>query len=153
MQFRTGKTKGLLLSSIDSALLAVEIYNKPRTTFRSQGYITLMIIAWTYLFHAHFNSIMGNRYCYKNENGRYQIVEGERKTWELSSCIDKYGTLRDPIKANLQFFIGLRNKIEHRFSGRNEFDVRIFGECQALLYNYDPSSTVALKNEAKTWQV
>jgi len=35
MKLRKGKTKSLLESSIDAALLAVEVYNKPRTTFRS----------------------------------------------------------------------------------------------------------------------
>ena len=38
----------------DSALLAVEVYNKPAVKFKSGGYITLMIIAWTSLFHAIF---------------------------------------------------------------------------------------------------
>lgn len=45
MGLRKGKTKSILEGSIDSALLAVEVYNKPRTTFRSQAYIVLMIIA------------------------------------------------------------------------------------------------------------
>jgi len=40
---RKGRTKSLLESSIDSALLAVEIYNKPRTSFRSEAYISLMV--------------------------------------------------------------------------------------------------------------
>lgn len=33
MNLRKGKTKSLLESSIDCALLAVEIYNKPRASF------------------------------------------------------------------------------------------------------------------------
>lgn len=36
----------------DSALLAVEVYNKPAVKFKSGGYICLMMIAWTALFHA-----------------------------------------------------------------------------------------------------
>jgi len=47
---RKGKTKNILESSIDSALLAVEIYNKPRTLFKVENYIILMIIAWNRLF-------------------------------------------------------------------------------------------------------
>ena len=54
VSLRKGKTKNYLETSKDAALLAVEVYNKPRTNFRSQGYITLMVIAWTRLFHAHF---------------------------------------------------------------------------------------------------
>jgi hypothetical protein len=147
MHLRTGKTKALLESSIDAALLAVEIYNKPRTTFRSQSYITLMVIAWTYLLHAHFNKTIGNKYYYKEDNGRFKIVDGERKAWELKTCIDKYGALKEPIRQNLLFFIGLRNKIEHRFAGRKEFDIDIFGECQALLYNYESVLTEVFGQE------
>ena len=136
MKLRRGKTKSILEGSIDAALLAVEVYNKPRTTFRSQAYIVLMIIAWTRLFHAYFRKTIGDRYYYK-EKGRYQLIDGERKAWEIKTCIDKYGNLSEPIRANLQFFIGLRNKIEHHNVTEREIDTLIFGECQSLLYNYE----------------
>ena len=55
MALRQGRTRRILESSIDSALLGVEIYNKPRTAFRIEGYIALMIMAWTKLLHARFN--------------------------------------------------------------------------------------------------
>jgi hypothetical protein len=55
----------------------------------------------------------------------------------LKTCINKYGKLKDTIRSNLEFIIGLRNKIEHRSTNRKEFDSLIFGECQALLYNYE----------------
>ncbi len=137
MVLRKGKTKSILESSIDSALLAVEIYNKPRTAFRSEGYITLMIIAWTRLFHAHFHNTIGNRYYYKESNGRYKRVDGEPKSWELATCIKKFGQLTSPVEKNLEFFIKLRNKVEHRHIDKREVDTLIFGECQALLYNYE----------------
>ena len=137
MNLRKGKTKRILEGSIDAALLAVEVYNKPRTTFRSQAYIVLMIIAWTRLFHAYFNKTIGNRYYYKKENGHYQLIDGERKAWELKTCINRYGNLSEPVKTNLDFFIGLRNKIEHHNVAEREVDVLIFGECQSLLYNYE----------------
>ena len=38
----------------DSALLAVEVYNKPAVSFKSAAYISLMYIAWTALFHSIF---------------------------------------------------------------------------------------------------
>ena len=144
MKLRKGKTKSILEGSIDAALLAVEVYNKPRTTFRSQAYIVLMIIAWTRLFHAYFNKTIGNTYYYKDKNGRYELIDEktkERKAWELSTCIKRYGSLvepvSEPVKANLDFFIGLRNKIEHHNVAEREVDVLIFGECQSLLYNYE----------------
>ena len=137
MKLRRGKTRSILNSSIDSALLAVEIYNKPRTTFRSEGFITMMIIAWTRLFHAYFNTSIGDRYYYKKKSNRYDLVDGEKKAWELATCIKEYGELCEATRRNLDFFIKLRNKIEHRHIEKREVDTLIFGECQSLLYNYE----------------
>lgn len=114
MQLRKGKSKTLLESSIDAALLAVELYNKPRAPFRVECFITNMIMAWTRLFLAHFNMTIGDKFYYKEKNGRYKVIDGDKKAWELKTCITKYGSLTDAEKTNLEFFIKLRNKIEHR---------------------------------------
>lgn len=138
MSLRKGKTKSTLESSVDSALLAVEVYNKPRAAFRTEAYITLMIIAWTRLLHAYFNRTIGDKYFYKIKgSNRYEVVDGERKAWELKTCISKYGKFSEPEKANLELFIKLRNKIEHRNIEKKEMDVLLFGECQSLLFNYE----------------
>ena len=134
---RKGKAKTLLESSRDSALLAIEIYNKPRTAFRSEAYISLMIMAWTKLLHTIFHCTIGEKYFHKKKNGRYEIVDGERKAWELSACIKHFKYIPEPVRVNLQFFIKLRNKIEHRHVNKKEVDVLIFGECQAMLFNYE----------------
>lgn len=42
---RQGKAKSILENSINSALTAVETYNRPRVQFRIENYIILMIIA------------------------------------------------------------------------------------------------------------
>lgn len=136
MQLRKGKTKALLESSIQSALLAVEIYNKPRCPFRVESYITNMIMAWTRLLHAYFNHKTGDKYYYRDK-GAYKLIDGEKKAWELKTCITKYNKLQEPIKSNLEFFIKLRNKIEHRTIDRDEIGIMIFGECQSMLYNYE----------------
>ena len=73
---RQGKAKSILENSINSALTAVETYNRPRVQFRIENYIILMIIAWTKLFHAYFQSEIGERYFYKEKNGRYKKVDG-----------------------------------------------------------------------------
>ena len=140
MSLRKGKTKRILESSIDSALLAVEIYNKPRTVFKVENYISLMIIAWTRLFHAYFNNTIGDKYYYKTGK-HYQKVDGERKSWDLSYCIRKYNRLTESEKKNIEFFIALRNKIEHRHIEKGILGIQIFGECQSLLYNYENTLT------------
>ena len=44
----------LIKKSRESALSAVQIFNNPNILFKSETYIVLMIIAWTYLLHAYF---------------------------------------------------------------------------------------------------
>jgi hypothetical protein len=39
------------------------------------------------------------------------------------------------VKTNLEFFVKLRNKLEHR--SMPGIDIDIFGECQALLFNFE----------------
>jgi hypothetical protein len=130
------KVKDALGKARDSALLAVEVYNKPAVKFKSGGYITLMVIAWTALFHAVFFKRKIKPF-YKKENGRFVKVEGDYKYWELDGCLSQYfkTDTGNPVRKNLEFFIPLRNRIEHR--SMPELDASIFGECQALLLNFD----------------
>jgi len=121
----------------DSAFLAVETYNRPRTLFRSGGYIVLMCIAWTALLHAiFFNRHKRPFYRKKNNRRHYEIVDGDKKAWELSECLAEFwGNDHPASRTNLEFFIKLRNKIEHR--SMPGLDLDIFGECQALLFNFE----------------
>lgn len=141
---RQGKARNILEGSLDSALAAVEMYNRPKTQFRVENYILLMVIAWTKLFHSFFQTTIGEKYFYKDKNGRYKLIDGERKAWELKECIKEYQkkhgeypALSKAVVSNLHFFIGLRNKIEHRYWDSDSLDILLFGECQALLYNYE----------------
>jgi len=131
-----GASKEALQKAKDSALLAVEVYNKPAVTFKSGAYITLMVIAWTALFHAVFFRRKQNPY-YRKPNGRYCRVDGDYRYWELGECLQNYygDDTMHPVRKNLEFFIPLRNKIEHR--SLPELDPSIFGECQAMLLNFD----------------
>jgi hypothetical protein len=132
--------KSALQKARDSALLAVEVYNKPAVAFKSGAYITLMIIAWTALFHAIFFRRGVKPYYRRDENkpkSRYVKVDGDYKHWELRECLKRYykQDTGNPVRKNLEFFIALRNKIEHR--SMPEIDPNIFGECQAMLLNFD----------------
>ena len=44
----------LLAKSREAALTAVQTYNNPLVKFKSETYIVLMTIAWTYLMHAYY---------------------------------------------------------------------------------------------------
>ncbi len=128
--------KSALEKAHDSALLAVEVYNKPAVKFKSGGYIALMVIAWTALFHAVFFKRKRKPF-YKKPSGRYFKAEGDYRYWELDECLRQYygNETMNAVRKNLEFFIPLRNKIEHR--SMPELDASIFGECQAMLLNFD----------------
>jgi hypothetical protein len=120
----------------DACLLAVEFYNKPAIRFRSGGYITMMSIAWTSLFHAIFFQRKIKPFYRLKDNHTFDIRDGDYRYWELGTCADEfYGGREDPVKANIKFFIPLRNRIEHR--SMPKIDGTIFAECQALLLNFD----------------
>ena len=123
-----GKVKNLVDESRINALLAVELYNKPNLNGRIDGYIIHMIIAWTKIMHAYYHITIGDKYYHKRNN-KYIKVDGEKKTWELSECIKKHNALDESIKQNLDFFIKLRNKIEHSYINCSELEIKIFGEC------------------------
>lgn len=118
-----------------SALAAVEAYNRPGKRFRTAQFLVMIIIAWTALFHAisHRNNV---KPWYKRKNGRYEKIDGEPKHWDLSTCLVQYFGQDHPAeRKNLEFLLGLRNKIEHRHLP--ELDASLYGECQAALLNLE----------------
>lgn len=114
---------------------AVEAYNRPGKRFRTAQYLVMIIIAWTALFHAFFYR-KNIKPWYKNRNGRFEKVDGDPKHWDLMECLKQhYKNDNPPVKRNLEFLIGLRNKIEHRHLP--ELDASLYGECQAALLNLE----------------
>lgn len=130
------EVKTLVQKARESALLAVETYNPPTATFRSGAYIVLMVIAWTSLFHAIFLRKRIKPFYRKPNSRRYIKLDGEPKRWELKECLQQHYKGDNPAaRKNLEFFIGLRNKIEH--CSLAQLDPEIFGECQAMLLNFE----------------
>jgi hypothetical protein len=125
----------LIDKSRESVMLAIQIYNNPTIKFKSEGFIVFMVIAFTTLFHAIFQR-KDQYYWYMDEEGNPRIVDGDKKYWELSTCITKYyQDKQTPEKQNLYLCISIRNKIEHRYYEAVDFDLS--GYCQALLLNYE----------------
>ena len=115
--------RGFLEKSHQAALLAVEIYNKPLISYKSEGFIVMMMIAWTSLFHSIFVS--------KGESIKYD----DDNYFDLKKCTRKYiGSLKNEIEANLNLLIEIRDQIIHRENPI--IDETLFGYCQACLNNY-----------------
>jgi hypothetical protein len=131
--------KELLAKSREAALGAVQTFNNPLTTFKSETFTVMMIIAWLYLLHAyyHFRKIDYRHYEQRTIRRHYfRTKTGSYKYWELEKCLaEKECPLDSATKSNLLFLIGLRNEIEHhRSSG---IDERFTGRYLACCINYE----------------
>ncbi|MDL2267745.1 DUF3644 domain-containing protein [Desulfovibrio sp. OttesenSCG-928-G15] len=135
--------ESLVIKAKESAVLAIDIYNRPATSFRTQGFTVMMVIAWTSLLHALFE-FESKDYYYRDKDNNIAMIDGDSKAWELSRCIDACEYLSHATKANITLFIQLRNKIEHRFAPA--FDLDICGECQALIFNFEEQITKHFSN-------
>lgn len=128
----------LLKKSREAALAAVQIFNNPNISFKSESYIVLMVIAWTYLLHAHYRE-KKIEYRYFKQVGNKKVFDrtkrGAFKYWELERCLDeKSCPMTKPVVQNLKFLIGLRHEIEHQMTTR--IDDLLSARFQACCINY-----------------
>ncbi len=129
----------LIKKSREAALAAVQIFNNPNISFKSESYVVLMIIAWTYLLHAYFRD-QKIEYRYFKQKGKLRKFDktkhGADKHWELRKCLSVSNTPIDNNTANnLRFLIGLRDEIEHRMTTR--IDDILSARFQACVLNYN----------------
>lgn len=134
---RRARWRCILDTAKDEAILAVALYNDPREPRGLEAFLVHMHLAWQHLLHARFERDH-IPYHYRMENGRYVRVDGERKAWELGECIAHLRPVTDPVRANLDLTVKLRNRIEHRYTSRDEvLRVATAGYCQALVLNFE----------------
>jgi hypothetical protein len=98
-----------------------------------------MVIAWTYLLHAHFRSTR-IEYRYYKQGPKRRIFDrtkkGAFKHWELERCLNDTASPVDRDAANnLRFLIGLRHEIEHQMTW--SLDSYLSGRYQACAINYN----------------
>jgi hypothetical protein len=134
-------------SSVDAACaeacLAVRLYNDPSEPRSFEGFIVHMHLAWLYLLHAEYQrGGIDYRYRQKDNPRLFEKVDGEPKTWELAKCVLVRWPDQAAARANIEFFIALRNKIEHRFTKfQQELALAVGGKSQALLLNFEEELT------------
>jgi hypothetical protein len=129
-----------LQASRREALLAVDLYNRAASERSLEGFVVHMNLAWLYLHHARFERD-GIDYRYREAGGRRFVrVDGEVKRWELSHCLrEAFPAQPSPIRANVEFFIKIRNKIEHRYE--RLLAVALAGKTQAHILDYEETLT------------
>jgi hypothetical protein len=129
----------LIEKSREAALCSIRVFNDPQVSFKSETFIVLMIIAWTYLLHAYYRS-KGIEYRYFRKGPKRRIFDrtkhGAYKFWELDRCLNCDKSPIDKNTANnLRFLIGLRNEIEHQMT--RSLDSYLSGRYQACSLNYN----------------
>jgi hypothetical protein len=126
----------LLAKARESALAALRVYNDPMAGFRTETFIVLMIIGWNSLFQAMLERDDIDYYV-RDDEGRQVLINGRPRvmdTWELVN-LALPGPTWEATRANLDFFLGLRNVIAHRYLPA--LDVRVASEAQSLLLNFE----------------
>lgn len=129
----------LIQKSRESMLASVQIFNNPNIQFKSESFIVLAIIAWTYLLHAHYrNKKIEYRYFeQRSTRKKFDTTKyGAYKYWELERCLNDENSPIDKVTvANLRFLIGLRNEIEHQMT--TQIDDLLSARFQACCLNYN----------------
>lgn len=139
----------LVAKARESALAAVRVYNDPAAGFRSETFIVLMVIAWNSLFQAILERD-GVDYYVRDPAGRQVLIDGRAKvldTGELAARALAGDALRQRgVRANLDFFLGLRNQIAHRYLPA--LDLEVTAEAQAMLLNFENLVVAEFGDEA-----
>ena len=132
----------LLRKSREAALSAVQTFNNPLIRFKSETFIVLMIIAWTYLLHSYYRrkGVEYRHYHRSEHSGQRRIFDrtrrGAYKYWELEHCLNDVNCpLDEDTINNLKFLIGLRHEIEHQMI--MQLDEYLEGRYQACALNYN----------------
>lgn len=111
---RLPRWRRLLDESRRQALVAIDFYNRPGDRRSYSDFIVHLHLAWQDLLLA--SRMKDNHQIYYRQKRNYvKNSDGSRKTWELGRCLKEEYKEGDPIRSNLEFFIGLRNQIEHYF--------------------------------------
>ena len=127
------------MKSREAALTAIRVFNDPQVSFKSETFIVLMMIAWTYLLHAYYR---GKRieYRYFKQGAKRRVFDktkhGAFKHWEVERCLnDNTSHAERDTANNLRFLIGLRHEIEHQMT--RSLDAYLSGRYQACALNYN----------------
>jgi hypothetical protein len=123
----------------DHALKACDFYNQRRREYNLESFVMHMSLAWLNLFQA-LNDRDGIDMRYRTKTNRIEKIEGEPKVWDLAKCIrERIANDRDPVRANVEFFLKFRHKIEHRYDAKAmaALDLLVVGKAQSYIRNFE----------------
>lgn len=125
-------TRTLQNKSIDSFLLALELFNKPTIEYRSESFAILFTNAWELLMKAYlYHQSAGRKDSIFRKKQRHQ----KRETITLDECINKlFPNEHELIRRNIEYIAELRNSASHLYIG--ELDPYLTRVYQSGIFNY-----------------
>ena len=119
--------KRLLDKSIESFLMAIEVYNKPTIHYRVEGFSMFICNAWELLLKARLMTTEGTQSIYYKDN--------PHRTISLENCVAKVFTnQKAPLRLNLEKIIELRNTSTHFIT--EEYEMVYVPLFQSCVFNY-----------------
>ena len=113
-----------LMRARESMILAVQVFNSPALSFKTEVFSVLANIAWTYLLHEYY------------DRKGMEIKNKDGWSMALSQMLDKADCpLSKGIKNNLRSLKDIRDTVEHRLLGRA--DHKWLALFQACCLNFD----------------
>jgi hypothetical protein len=128
-----------LQASKQEALLAVDLYNRSGRTRQMEAFVVHMCMAWLKLLQARWERDRQDFYVRNARGWRERSRDGDYLTQPLQRMVEKEFAAADPRRKNLEFFIGLRNRIEHRYE--RDIATLLTGRTQALVLNFERTLT------------
>ena len=129
----------LLIKAREAMLCSVQIFNNPNVVFKSESFIVLSCISWTYLLHSYYKKSKVEYRYFKLTKDRKKYDKTKRgafKYWELERCLNDDSCPLDPVTiSNLKFLIGLRYEIEHQMT--TKIDDLLSARFQACCLNFN----------------
>lgn len=117
----------LVEKSQEAFLLGLEIINKPTITYRAENFSFMICNAWELLLKAQLVKTKGQDSIYYKGN--------RDRTLSLTNCVDGIFTdFKNPVKANLNVIIKLRNEYTHFITAEYDNLFSSFFQANILFY-------------------
>lgn len=129
-----GSYKALLNNSISAILAAVEIYNKPRISYRNECFVVLLINSWELMFKAILSKNKISIYEPKKRNQPQRTLS----LWlaiEASKSYFPNNISHKAVVANINSLVDYRDNVIH-FYNEKGFETVIYGLAQTSIVNF-----------------
>lgn len=124
-----------LQAAKNEARLAVDLYNRQGNERQLEAFIVHMSLAWLKLMQAHTERTGGDLFVRDRRRRRMRSEDGDWQYKAARQLLRELFPDNDPRRVNIEFFTGLRNRVEHRHE--SNIATLVSGRTQAHLLNFE----------------